>query len=211
MALARLPVLLVASASLMFIAPSFAGAQDAATAGYTLNRSASAVGFTITGSMIFKVKRNGTFKDFDGSLSYDPARPADTQMDLTVYTASVDTHNSEQDQLLKSGDFFDVEHFPTMHFVSASTATKPDGTFSMTGDMTIRGVTKRMTIPVRLRHDATTGVQSSPIFESTFQIDRTEFGLNGVPKWGGLKVSVSKKVDIHIAIATNVNGPGLQR
>src|SRR6185369_8566198 len=95
-------------------------------------------GFTISASMLFKFKEDGNFKDFTGNLSYDPARPADTQMDLTVYTASVNTHNAEHDQLLKSGDFFDVDEFPTMHFVSASTTPKPDGTFSMTGDMTIR-------------------------------------------------------------------------
>jgi hypothetical protein len=46
---------------------------------------------------------------------------------------------------------------------------------------------------------------SSGIFESTFEIDRTEFGLNGIPKWGGLKVSISKRVQIHLAIATTMN------
>ena len=211
MALARLPVLLAAPALLVLVAASTADGQTIAPGAYTLNRAASAVGFTISGSMIFKVKQDGNFKDFTGNLSYDPARPADTQMDLTVYTASIDTHNSDHDQVLKSGDFFDVEHFPTMSFVSAATVAQPDGTISMTGDMTIRGVTKRMTIPVRLRHDSPRADQSGAVFESTFQIDRTEFGLNGVPKWNGLRVSISKKVDIHIAIATTVNGPRLER
>ena len=207
MALARLPVLLVATA-LVLAAPSMAGAQALPAGNYALNRSASAVGFTISAKMLFKVKRDGTFKDFTGDLSYDPARPADTHMDLTVYTGSVDMDNAEHAQLLKSGDFFDVEHFPTMHFVSASTNTMPDGTFSMTGDMTIRGVTKRMTIPVKMRREAASGGLSMPVFESDFQIDRTEFGLNGMPKWGGLKVSIAKKVDIHIAIAPSLNAPG---
>jgi polyisoprenoid-binding protein YceI len=208
MALARLPVFLVATATFVLIAPSMAAAQALPAGNYTLNRASSSVGFTISAKMLFKVKRDGTFKDFTGDLSYDPARPADTHMDLTVYTGSVDMKNAENDQLLKSGDFFDVEHFPTMHFVSASTATNPDGTFSMTGDMTIRGVTKRMTIPVKMRRDSATGGLSGPVFESDFQIDRTEFGLNGVPKWGGLKVSISKKVDIHIAVAPSMNAPG---
>src|SRR5882672_5125206 len=115
MALARPPVLLLASAWLVLVAPSMADAQTLPTDVYTFNRAASAVGFTISASMIFKIKEDGSFKDFSGNLSYDPARPADTQMDLTVYTASVDTHDSEHDQMLKSGDFFDVEHFPTMH------------------------------------------------------------------------------------------------
>jgi polyisoprenoid-binding protein YceI len=207
MALARLPALLVATALIVLVAASIAGAQEPPTSGYTLNRSASAVGFTISASMLFKVKRDGMFKDFTGNLSYDPANPDNTQMDLTIYTASVDMHNAENDQILKSGDFFDVEHYPTMHFVSDSTARKADGTFSMTGDMTIRGVTKRMTIPVKMRQ----GDPSTPVFESSFQIDRTEFGLNGLSKWNGLKVSISKNVEVHIAIATSANAPQLQR
>ena len=156
MVLSRLPVFVVATA-VMLLVPSTAGAQARPNGVYTLNRAASAVGFTISASMLFKVKRNGIFQDFEGNLSYDPARPTDTAIDLTVYTGSVETHNSEHDQLLKSGDFFDVEHFPTMHFVSASTAARPDGTFSVTGEMTIRGVTKRMTIPVRMRHESAIG------------------------------------------------------
>ena len=209
MALARLPALLVATAtaSIMLIAPSITVAQELSTGAYTLNRAASAVGFTISASMLFKVKRDGNFKDFTGNLSYDPANPANTQMDLTIYTASVDMHNAENEQLLKSGDFFDVEHFPTMHFASATTITKSDGTFSMIGDMTIRGVTKRMTIPVKMRR----GDPSSPVFESSFQIDRTEFGLIGLPKWNGLKVSIAKNVEVHIAIATSANAPRLER
>ena len=211
MALARLPVLL-AALSLLVVVPSIANAQTVAGGEYTFNRSASAVGFTISASMLFKMKRNGSFNDFTGSLSFDPARPSDTHMDLTVFTASVDMKNAEQDHLLKSSDFFDVDHFPTMHFVSATTTAKADGSFDMTGDMTIRGVTKRMTIPVRMRRDSAGVNSSNPVFESNFQIDRTEFGLNGVPKWGGLKVSIAKKVDIHIAIAaTPASGPRIDR
>ena len=207
MVLTGVSVLAVATASLV-LAPSVVSAQAQPGGDFTLNRAASAVGFTISGSMLFKVKRDGKFKDFTGNLSYNPAHPTDAHIDLTVYTNSVDTHNAEHDQLLKSPDFFDVAHFPTMHFVSASTIRMPDGSFSMTGDMTIRGVTKRMTIPVKMRPDSPGPEQSGAIFESNFQIDRTEFGLNGVPKWGGMNVSISKKVDIHIAIAANVGGPG---
>jgi len=204
MVLTGVSVLAVATASLV-LAPSMVNAQSQTGGDYTLNRAGSAVGFTISASMLFKVKRDGVFKDFTGNLSYNPARPTDTHIDLTVYTDSVDMHNAEHDQLMKSPDFFDVARFPTMHFVSDSTIRKPDGSFSMTGDMTIRGVTKRLTIPVKMRQDSNATGQSGAVFESNFQIDRTEFGLNGVPKFG---VSISKKVAIHIAIAANVGGPG---
>ncbi len=104
--------------------------------------------FTIYASKIFRFKREGQFKEFAGQLSFDPENPLGTQVDLTVYTSSLDIHNDEHNQLLGSGAFFDVERFPTMHFTSSSTDAKPDGTFSVTGDLTIRGITQRKTIPV---------------------------------------------------------------
>jgi len=174
---------------------------------HTLNHGASVVGFTISGSMIFKVSHDGRFNDFTGEVYYDPAHPGSTHVALTVYTGSVDTRDAKNDQLLRSREFFDVEHFPTMQFVSASASSMADGTLAVTGDMTIRGVTKRITIPVKFRPDQQAGVASSGVFESTFQIDRTEFGLNGIPKWNGFRVSISKNVQIHVAIATTIAPP----
>jgi polyisoprenoid-binding protein YceI len=71
----------------------------------------------------------------------------------------------------------------------------------MIGDMTIRGVTRKMTIPVKLRQDGQSA-QAGAVFETTFPIDRTEFGLNGNPAWGGFSLKIAKSVQIHIAIAT---------
>ena len=183
-------------------AASVVHAQDT-TGLYTVNQARSSIGFTIHGSMIFKVSRDGQFKDFTGELAYDPAQPASTHVDLIVYTGSVDMHNREHDQLMKSGEFFDVEHFPTMHFVSSSAQIRPDGTLAMTGDLTIRGVTKQMTIPVKLKPSARPD-GTGAVFETTFPIDRTEFGLNGNPGWGGFTLKIAKDVQIHLAIATAV-------
>jgi len=202
MALTRqLPVLLAAAALLTLATSSVAHAQAASAGVYTLDQTASQIDFTIYASAIFKVKREGQFKDFSGELSYDPGSPSSTRVDLTVFTDSVDMHNEEHDRLLRSGDFFDVEHFPTMHFASSSADIKPDGSLEVTGDMTIRGITHRLTIPVRLHHADLSSPASPEVFESTFQIDRTDFGINGVPNMKGFKVSISKKVQIHIAIA----------
>jgi polyisoprenoid-binding protein YceI len=171
---------------------------------YTVNQGASSIGFTISGSkMLFKFKRDGQFTNFHGELSYDPAHPADARVNLTVYTSSVDMHDAENNQLLKSTEFFDVDHFPTMHFTNSSTEVRPDGTLEMTGDMTIRGVTKKMTIPVKLRQGSTSA-QGGATFEATFPIDRTTFGLNGDPSWGGLSLKIAKSVQIHMAIATAI-------
>src|SRR5689334_17837442 len=105
MARARLQLVSLVCASIVIAAVPAAQAQESSGGTYTLNQAASAVGFSISGSMIVKVKEKGSFKQFDGSLSYDPGRPADTHLDLTVYTASVDTHSVEHNDLLKSGEF----------------------------------------------------------------------------------------------------------
>lgn len=200
LALMRFP--LVAACLFTLATPLASAAQPMAPSDdYSFNHAKSIVGFTIYAKALFTIKREGQFKDFTGDVSYDPLHPNDTHVDLTVYTSSVDMHNTEHEALLRSNGFFDVAEFPTMHFVSAGTNTRSDGTFEVTGDLTIRGITKRMAIPVKIRPAAGASATSSPVFETTFDIDRTEFGLNGTPTWGGINVSIAKKVQIHIAIA----------
>jgi polyisoprenoid-binding protein YceI len=205
MRLVRLSTSLLAAIALPLAPPSLTGAETPASSVYAVDHAASSIGFTIYGSMIFKIRRDGLFKDFYGQLSYNPANPAGTHVDLTVYTDSIDMHDAGNDRLMKSPDFFDVAHFPTMHFSNTSANVEPDGSLEITGAMTIRGVTRQMTIPVRLRPAAKDVDPSGAVFESTFPIDRTAFGLNGSPKLGGFKVSISKNVDIHIEIATSLN------
>jgi len=202
MTLVRLPVSPAAAILLILVTPVVARAQVSSDGVYTVDQAASTVSFTLQGSALFKVKRDGYFKNFSGLVSYNPARPADTRVDLTVAAGSIDMHNSEHTELLKSAEFFDVERFPTLHFASESSYMRPDGMLSVTGDMTIRGVTRKMTIPVKLRSTTATGTAQGTAFDSTFQIDRTAFGINGVPDWHGFHVSISKNVQIHIAIAT---------
>ena len=210
MTLVRLPVSPAAAILLILVTPVVARAQGLLDGVYAIDQAASTVSFTLQGSALFKVKRDGYFKNFSGLVSYNPARPADTRVDLTVAADSIYMRNSEHAELLKSAEFFDVERFPTLHFASESTNIQPDGMLSVTGDMTIRGVTRRMTIPVKLR-TTSNGPGQGTAFESTFQIDRTEFGINGVPDWHGFHVSIAKKVQIHIAIATQPTASQLLR
>jgi len=203
MPLVRLSTSLLVAIVLPLASSSATGAQAETSGVYSVNHAASSIGFTIYGSMIFKIRRDGLFKDFSGQLSYDPANPAGAHVDLTVYTDSIDMHDDGNNRLMKSPDFFDVARFPTMHFSSTSTDLMSDGTLEMTGVMTIRGITRQMTIPVHLRPGVKDGDSSSAVFESTFPIDRMAFGLNGSPRFGGLKVSISRNVDIHLTIATS--------
>jgi polyisoprenoid-binding protein YceI len=204
MRLVRLSAPLLVAIVLPLASSSATGAQTDTPSMYSVNQAASSIAFTIYGSMIFKIKRDGLFKDFSGQLSYDPENPTGAHVDLTVYTDSIDMHDDGNNRLMKSPDFFDVARFPTMHFSNTAVDVKPDGSLEMTGAMTIRGITRQMTIPVQMRPAARDGDASGAVFESTFPIDRTAFGLNGSPRLGGFKVSIAKNVDIHIEIATSL-------
>jgi polyisoprenoid-binding protein YceI len=193
---------LVAALSVLLVGPAAAQRpiQLAAAA-----ETGGSVDFTVYGRALFPIKREGRFNDFAGELSYDPGHPAGTHVDITVFTASVDVNNADQNALLRSDKFFDVDRFPTMHFTSIAATPKHDGTLTVSGDLTIRGITKRISTPVTVH-----AAGQSSILETTFQIDRTDFGINGIPGWGGFKVSIGKKVQIHIAIASGPTGPPMR-
>src|SRR5215467_6655795 len=125
MPLVRLSAPLLVAIVLPLASSSATGAQTATSSVYAVDHAASSIGFTIYGSMIFKIRRDGLFKDFSGQLSYNPANPAGTHVDLTVYTDSIDMHDAGNNRLMKSSDFFDVAHFPTMHFSNTSANVEP--------------------------------------------------------------------------------------
>lgn len=91
----------------------------------------------------------GRFNDFAGTFSYDEAKPEASKIEVSIKTTSVDSNHAERDKHLRSGDFLEVEKFPEAKF--ASTAYKPngDGTGTLTGDFTLKGVTKPLEIKVR--------------------------------------------------------------
>jgi polyisoprenoid-binding protein YceI len=188
------------------IAP--ADAEDNGDTHYTVDCQSSIVDFTLSARrVLFTVHRQGQFREFTGDISYDPSNPAATQVDLTVYTDSVNLDNVDQEDLLRSDEFFDVARHPTMHFASTAVAREAAGELSVTGDLTIRGITRRLTVPIRVMPPG--GVPGTTTFDTTFQIDRTQFGLTGGgPRSREFKVSIGKNVTIHMAIAARKALPG---
>lgn len=188
------------------IAP--ANAESNGDAHYTVDCQSSVVDFTLSARrVLFTVHRQGQFREFTGDILYDPSNPAATQVDLTVYTDSVNLDNVEQEDLLRSDEFFDVARHPTMHFVSSAVAQAAGG-LSVTGDLTIRGITRQLTVPIRVMSPGSE--LGSTTFDTTFQIDRTQFGLTGGgPRSRAFKVSIGKNVSIHLAIAARKILPGM--
>ncbi len=91
----------------------------------------------------------GTFNDFDGSFSFDAAKPEESKVNVTLKTASVDTNHAERDKHLRSDDFLNVAKHPTATFESTSVKSTGGGTADITGNLTLNGVTKPVVIAAR--------------------------------------------------------------
>ncbi len=169
----------------------------AARQNYSVSKDDSTVMFTISKWMVFK--EEGRFRDFEGDIRFDPERPEATEVTFVVQVASVDTKKRGRDEKLLSADFFHAEKYPVMSFSSTKVAADGARRLQVTGDLTIRGVTKRITVPVTVL--GVTEVDDPPVrlagFETTFVIDRTDFGVLG-EQWSGGKHILGHDVTVHI-------------
>jgi polyisoprenoid-binding protein YceI len=172
---------------------------QSATNTYQVLPEHSAVGFSIIKWMVFR--ETGRFTQFTGTIRYDPQHPADSSVAIDVRTESLDTGIAMRDSVLRSDDFFHVERFPTMSFRSVAVQADNPMTLRVTGDLAIRGVTHRITMPVVvLGTSKVQDVGEIAGFESRFTIDRTAFGVNGT-RWSGGRLSLSREVDVELRIA----------
>src|SRR5713226_4516132 len=123
-------------------------ASSSAAKVYTVSKSYSTLSFTATKWMVFK--EEGLFQDFRGNLTYSAQDPSKCKIDVTVQAASLDTRNWVRDRELRSDDFFDVEQYPTLSFRSTEVTAADKATYNVEGDLTIHGVTKHISVPVKV-------------------------------------------------------------
>src|SRR5688500_1647154 len=116
-----------------------------ATRTYKIDKSHSEAVFQVR-HLVTKVR--GRFTDFEGAIEYNEAAPEQSTVNFTITTASVDTAEADRDKHLRSADFFDVENHPDMTFRSKRITKRGAETFDVVGDLTIRGVTKEVVLPV---------------------------------------------------------------
>jgi polyisoprenoid-binding protein YceI len=148
--------------------------------------------------MVFK--EEGLFQDFSGTLSYSSQDPAKCKIDVTVQAASLDTRAPGRDKVLRSDDFFDVEKYPTLSFRSTEVTSTGKDSYDVEGDLTIHGVTKRITVPAKLiGARVMPGIGDFAGFETTFSIDRRDFGVLG-SRWSGNTMAIDPTVLIHLII-----------
>ncbi|HEV2719426.1 MAG TPA: YceI family protein [Thermoanaerobaculia bacterium] len=144
---------------------------------YVVDRPHSQATFTVR-HMMSKV--SGKFDDFSGAVALDRANPAASSVEFTIKTASIDTGIADRDKHLRSADFFDAEKNPEIRFKSTAIApSKEKNVYNVTGDLTMRGVTKRVTLPVEFL-----GFQKDPWgneragFQLETKLNRKDYGIN---------------------------------
>lgn len=157
---------------------------------FTLDPTHTTIGFIVRRAMVTKVR--GQFNEFESTIKED-------SVSATIKTASIDTNNAERDAHVKGEDFFNVEQFPEMTFKSTSFDVDDNGNGTVTGDLTIKGITKPVTLDVE-----TEGTAEDPFgnlrlgFEAKTKINRTDFGIdfNAPLNTGGVMLSDEIKIEI---------------
>ncbi|EFG64581.1 YceI family protein [Streptomyces sp. SPB074] len=176
----------------------------AVTGDYTIDPVHSTLGFSARHAMVTNVK--GSFKDFEGSLHLDGSDPARSGASLDVKLDSVDTGAPDRDGHLKSADFFDVENHPLMTFRSTSAKALGGEDYRITGDLTIHGTTKPLTIDLEFNGSAKDPFGNERVgFEGKAEILRSEWGLtyNAALETGGVLVSDKIKLTLEISAIKN--------
>jgi polyisoprenoid-binding protein YceI len=173
------------------------------TGDYTIDASHSRLGFSARHAMVTTVR--GQFGDFDGAAHVDAENPAASTVALTIRAASIATGTADRDGHLTSGDFFDVENHPDLTFTS--TSVERDGTeWTITGDLTIKGVTKSVTIPFEETGTAVDPFGNTRVgFEGATTINRKDWDLtwNAALETGGVLVSEKIKLEFDISAIKN--------
>lgn len=122
---------------------------------------------------------SGRFNKFEGQFSYDAEQPNNSTVTVDIDTSSIDSNHAERDKHIRSGDFLDVKAFPTAKFVSTKYSDNGDGTASLTGDLTLHGVTKPVVLAVKKLgegDDPWGGFRTG--FEGSTEIKLKDFDIN---------------------------------
>lgn len=168
---------------------------------WTLDRDHTSVSFGI--KHFFNTVK-GTFNDFQGDFWFDPNNLKESKFTFSIPVSSIDTNNEKRDTHLRSEDFFYVEQYPNITFESTGFEKKSESNYVVLGDLTIRGVTRKLSVPFEI-----TGEMDHPMKEQTrlmglsfnTNLDRTDYEV-GVGNWASTLV-VGDNVDVSINMELN--------
>jgi polyisoprenoid-binding protein YceI len=168
----------------------------------------SSINFTVRHMVISKVR--GKFTKFDGTLVMDENDPKGGRVEVAIDAATIDTGVDQRDAHLRSADFFDVEHFPTITFKSRRVEQAGAGALKVAGDLTMHGVTRPVVLDVDYAGSAKDpwgGVRAG--FSARASLDRKEFGLtyNQLLETGGVVVGETVEIAIEAEMVKQVAAP----
>ncbi|MER7827516.1 YceI family protein [Streptomyces sp. NPDC096097] len=175
-------------------------ALAALTGDYVIDPAHSSIGFTVRHAMVTNVR--GAFTEHEGTLHLDGADPARSTASIDVKIGSVDTGIADRDGHLRSGDFFDAETFPLMTFRSTEARQLGGDTYRITGELTIKDVTRPLSIDLEFNGSATDPYGNERVgFEGSTEIQRSDWGLtwNAALEAGGVMVSDKVKLTFDIS------------
>lgn len=168
---------------------------------WTIDDSHSLIQFTVRHMMISKVR--GRFDRFSGTISADEQNPASSSVNVQIDAASINTRDAQRDGHLTSPDFLDVTNYPYITFVSKRIEMLDAARGRLIGDLTIRGVTREVTLDVEYNGQARSpwGTISAGFHAST-TINRKDWGLtwNVALETGGLLVGEEVEIDIDVEL-----------
>ncbi|MFC8271489.1 YceI family protein [Streptomyces sp. NPDC057271] len=179
-------------------------ALAALTGEYTIDPAHSSIGFTVRHAMVTNVR--GSFGDHEGTLRLDGSNPGASAASIDIRIASVDTGIGDRDAHLRSGDFFDAERFPLMTFRSTEAEHLGGDRYRMTGDLTIKDVTRPLSLDLEFNGTATDPYGNERVgFEGSAEILRSDWGLtwNAALETGGVVVSDKVKLNFDISAIKN--------
>ncbi|HZG87711.1 YceI family protein [Paenibacillus sp.] len=166
---------------------------------WALDPTHSGVDFTIKHMMFSKVR--GSFKSFDAAIEADPSDLTTASISFSVDLASVNTNNDDRDNHLRSADFFDVENHPKLTFAATKIEKTGDGEYSVTGDLSLHGVTRSETFQVEFEGEGKDPWGNTKAgFHASGTLNRSDYGLtwNAALEAGGFLVGDEVKVEIEI-------------
>ena len=168
---------------------------------WTIDNAHSTINFSVRHMMVSTAR--GQFEKFSGKVDFNEASPVDTDVDVTIDVASINTKDAQRDAHLKSPDFFDVEKYPTIEFDGKRVQHIDAEHAKLIGDLTIKGVTREVALDVEFH-----GIQKSPFgttnagFSAVAKINREDFNLgwNVALETGGFLVGKDIKIEIDLEL-----------
>jgi len=182
-------------------APSTLALTPAELSGsYTLDTTHSRIGFVARHAMVTKVR--GSFNAFDGKAVLDFADPSRSSATVSIEVASIDTRQAQRDEHLRTNDFFDAPTFPAITFTSTAVEKLDEQTYRLSGDLTIKGVSKPIAVDFEYAGAAKDPYGNVRLgFEGSTTIQRSDYGVtfNAALETGGMLVSEKITIEFEVS------------